>query len=62
MIGIVKPSGDQHETEVTEDMIAAGRSVLCEMELLFAGEEFWAHRVYTAMECARLGLPRPALT
>jgi hypothetical protein len=37
------------EIEVTPEMVRAGASVLYGMELTFAGEEFWAKRVYLAM-------------
>ena len=38
-----------YETEITKDMVEAGASVLCGMELAFADEEFWAKEVYRAM-------------
>ena len=37
------------EIRITPEMIEAGASVLYRMELLFAGEEFWAEEVYRAM-------------
>lgn len=35
--------------DITPEMIEAGMSVLCRMELAFADEEFWAEKVYRAM-------------
>ena len=37
------------EVEITPEMIESGGSVLCEMELAFADEDFWAEKVYRAM-------------
>lgn len=40
--------------DVTPEMIEAGAAVLCRMEPAFATEEFWAERVYRAMEARRI--------
>lgn len=44
-----RPALIEGEIEVTPNMIEAGASVLYGMELAFAGEEFWAKKIYRAM-------------
>ena len=41
------------EVEVTPAMIAAGKSVLCDMELSFASEDYWVEKIYRAMTLGR---------
>lgn len=43
----------EDEIEITPEMIEAGTAVLFSFETLTASEEYWAKRVYRAMETVR---------
>lgn len=42
-------NADGYEIEITPEMIEAGASAICGMELAFAKEEFWAEEIFKAM-------------
>jgi len=45
---------DEKEIGITPEMIEAGAGVLFGFETVTCGEEYWARKVYVAMEGAKL--------